>query len=199
MTMTEIAALAVQAPEWQDRAGRTPIPLADWGRDHWSLLAVVEDCAVNGHGRLQWERLTLSYRHWPTLYAARGHISMDGSYDAKDRFPLRLKRLRGNAREMPGHCEGDALMDLRDHRLITVTMPPVDGSGRYYLRPDGRPLDGEDDPHPGCINAFTSLELMPYARFALTRLGRHYSNALRAHKATDGATWSNFIPPAEEN
>lgn len=199
--MTHLAELMSAAPEWQTREGREQITPDRWGKDHWSLLGYVETREVDYDGRIDWRRLTLSARNWPMLYAARDYNAALGRYtgdlgydDAADRYGLRLRRINDKPVTLYGHCEADALMDLVDAGLVTLTMPGVSEDGEYFLKPNGRPLDGEDDPRPGLMTGHTEWKLMPWARFRLTELGREVANELRAHKATDGATWSNFEP-----
>jgi len=193
--MTHLAELINAAPEWRAREGREQITPDLWGKDHWSLLSYVESVEVEYKGRIDWNRLTLSERNWPMLYAARSPYSRSlGGQDAADQYGLRLKRVNGEPVTLYGHCEADALMDMVDAGLVTITMPGVSEDGEHFLKPNGRPLDGEDDPRPGLMTGLTEWQLMPWARFQLTEKGRAVANELRAHKAKDGATWSNFEP-----
>jgi hypothetical protein len=199
--MTHLAELAAAAPEWRNREDREQIAPDRWGKDHWSLLAYVESVGVEYKGRIDWRRLTLSARNWPMLYAARDHGAALGRYtgdfgseDSADKYGLRLRRINGQPVTLYGHCEADALMDMVDAGLVTITMPGVSEDDKHFLKPNGRPLDGEDDPRPGLMTGLTEWQLMPWARFRLTDLGRAVANELRAHKSTDGATWSNFEP-----
>jgi hypothetical protein len=194
MDMTNVAEIASQAPQWQDRDGRAPIGMERWGRDHWSLLGYVETVAVDHHGLIEWARLTLSHRHWPALFQARRKYSHDISYDAADRYPLRLKSSPdGDKETAPGQCEGDALMDLLDAGLITLTMPPADLERGVFLKPSGLPVP--DSPDPTFVTGMAEWQLMPWAKFGMTPQGLHYSAALRAHKSA-GGNWSDFTPPA---
>lgn len=198
--MAHIAELMNAAPEWRHREGREQIAPDLWGKDHWSLLGYVENVEVDHKGRIDWRRLTLSERNWPMLYAARDYGAALGRYtglgdeDSADKYGLRLRRINGEPVTLYGHCEADALMDLVDAGLVTMAMPGVSEDGEYFLKPNGRSLDGEDDPRPGLMTGLTEWQLMPWARFRLTEKGREVANELRAHKATDGATWSNFEP-----
>ncbi|MFH0246428.1 hypothetical protein ACGRHY_29315 [Streptomyces sp. HK10] len=179
---------------WRDRAGRTPVPPERWGRDHWRLLAYVETRTVDHHGLLRWDHLTLSHTNWPSLYAARAWTNRDYSHDAGETHPLRLRgSADGAPGVLPGHCEADALMDLADAGLITIEMPRPDAGGDYFLKPDGRPLAGQEYPSPRFTTGLAELQLMPFARFRLTDRGRAVADALRAHKAAGGA-WSAFEP-----
>jgi hypothetical protein len=192
--MTQLAELMNASPEWQAREGREQIAPERWGKDHWSLLGYVENVEVEYSGRITWDRLTLSQRNWPMLWAARNRHSSLGGEDAADQYGLRLKPVGGESVTVYGHCEADALMDMVDARLITIEMPGVSEDGEYFLKPNGRPLNGSYDPRPGLMTGHTEWRLMPWARFRLTELGREVANELRAHKAKDGATWSSFEP-----
>jgi hypothetical protein len=192
--MDTLAELAASAPEWQAREGREQITPDRWSKDHWSLLAYVESVEVDYHGRITWDRLTLSQRNWPMLWAARNPHSLLNDEDAADKYGLRLKRVNGEPVTLYGHCEADALMDMVDAGFVTTEMPQASEDGEHFLKPNGRPLDGEDDPRPGFMTGLTEWRLMPWARFRLTERGRAVANELRAHKAKDGATWSNFEP-----
>lgn len=207
MNQNGLIELASAAPEWQMREDREQITPDRWGKDHWSLLGYVESVEVEYRGRIDWRRLTLSARNWPMLWAARdmprfaGHEPTPGRFttplsgqDAADQYGLRLRRINNEPVKLYGHCEADALMDLVDAGLVTITMPGVSEDGEYFLKPNGRPLNDEDAPRPGLMTGFTEWQLMPWARFRLTEKGREVANELRAHKAKDGATWSNFDP-----
>lgn len=195
--LDQVAQIAAQPPQWRDRDGRQHIPMEQWGKDHWSLLAFVENRTVDHKGAMDWNRVTLSRRNWPNLYATRQYGRLTPiEQDSADRYGLRLKRTDPDTPNvLYGHCEGDALMDLVDHGLVTIQMPRPDADGDYFLKPNGQPLTGEDYPSPKFVTGLAELTLMPWAKFALTDTGRHYNDALRAHKATEGATWSNFTPP----
>jgi hypothetical protein len=192
--MTQLAELMNAAPEWQAREDREQIAPERWGKDHWSLLGYIENVEVDHHGRITWDRLTLSQKNWPMLWAARNPHSSLGGGDAADMYGLRLRRVNDEPVTLYGHCEADALMDMVEAGLVTITMPGVSEDGEYFLKPSGRPLDGEDDPRPGLMTGHTEWMLMPWARFRLTEKGREIANELRAHKANDGATWSSFEP-----
>ncbi|MBD3004694.1 hypothetical protein [Streptomyces sp. 5-10] len=175
--------------QWRNRLNRTPVPSDQWGTDHWSLLVYIETRTVDHHGLIDWNHLTLSHKNWPGLYAARAWVNQDTSYDAGERYPLRLR----GGKTLPGHCEADALMDLMDAGLIEIQMPRPDDSGDYFLKPNGQPLTGEEYPSPKFVTGRAEIQLMPWAKFRLTERGRSVVGELRAHRAT-GGTWSSFEP-----
>ena len=182
--------------EWQARDGRTPIPMEKWGRDHWSLFGYVETCEVDFHGLLDWDLIQVSARNWPMLWNVRSLLARSGSKDGAD-YGLRLKLTGdGSLNILKGHCEVDALMDLVDAGLVTITMPKPDKEGDYFLKPNGRPLRGENYVSPKFVTGAAEWELMPWASFRLTTKGREIANRLRAHKANPDASWSGFDPEA---
>lgn len=180
-----------EAPQWRDRPGRVSIPMERWSKDHWSLLLYVEDRAVNNHGWIDWNHLTLSKGNWPMLWAARNLWASTSGEDAADRYGLRLKSRAGDIEIVKGCCEGDALMDLMDAGLVTIEMPPVSSTGRSYLRPDGHALNDPTPDEP--LTGRVEWALMPWARFGLTAEGWKLAGAVRRHKAS-GGTYATFIP-----
>ena len=180
------------APRWRDRPDRTPVPMAQWGRDHWSLLAYLETRDVDHGGQIGWEHLTLSAAHWPALYAARrGPLDLH-SADAAQAYPLRIKDENGEDSIAEGHCEGDALADLVDHGLVAVDMPAPSADGTAFVRPGGRPLP-DAGPLPGLLTGYAEATLAAFARYRLTADGRRLAAQLRAHLAA-GQSTSTFTP-----
>jgi hypothetical protein len=185
-----------EAPQWRDRPNREPVPHEDWGKDHWALLLRVENHAVDDHGQIDWNRLTLSRRNWPMLWAARNPWETPPVEDAADQFGLRLKpRRHPDVPEVKkGHCEADALMDLVDHGLVAIEMPPISSSGLSYLRPDGNALNSPNPREP--VTGWTEWALMPWARFSLTDRGWSVAAELRKHRGRRGA-YAEFTMPGE--
>lgn len=180
-----------EAPQWRDRVGRTPIPMDRWGKDHWSLLLYVEDRAVNRHGLIDWNNLTLSQGHWPMLWAARNRWASASGEDAADKYGLRLRSPEGAIETVKGCCEGDALMDLVDAGLVAVTMPPLSSTGKSYLRPDGHALNDPSPDEP--VTGRVEWALMPWARFGLTEQGWELAGAVRRHRG-NGGRMATFVP-----
>jgi hypothetical protein len=181
-------------PEWRDRPDRPKIPHTRWGKDHWSTFAFVEDRVRRYKGGIAWDRVMISRRQWPMLYAAKK--TDPGGEDAAEKYGLRLAPMRHPAifETMKGVCEVDALMDLVDEGLVTITMPPLSSTGRSYLRPDGHALN---DPTPGVpVTGHVEWLLMPWAQFGLTERGWKVATALARHEA-GGATFALFRIPAE--
>lgn len=171
---------------WHDREGRESFGPLDWGRDHLSMLLYIETRVVDGYGELSWDRLTLSARNWPMLYAARRNPYPDGP-DAAEKYGLRMK---GHTAD--DHCEMDAVMDLVMHDLVTVTMPPLSRDGSRYLKPSGYGIaDPPPVPSPGVA---VERRLMRWARFGLTDYGWTVSHALRRHFSVAHEVTSFKIP-----
>jgi hypothetical protein len=175
--------------KWQMRLARQRISMDRWGKDHWSLLGYVETCEVDNHGLIDWQRVMVSARNWPMLYALGGFLG--NGQDAADKYGLRLKNAEGKVERVLDLCEVDALMDLVDEGLVIITMPQPDKDGDYFLKPNGRPLTGEEYASPKFVSGMVEWELMKWAAFRLTSKGREIANRLREHKAA-GGSWFAF-------
>lgn len=191
---TTIASVKNGAPQWFDRSTRKVIPVEQWGRSHWDLLIHVEGRAVDHHGGINWDLLTLSQRNWPMLYAARTPWESAPVRDAADQYGLVLRGPDGEEVSALGYCDGDALMDLVDAGLVTVAMPPVSPTGNSYLRPDDLPLSSPSPLEP--VTGHVLWLLMPWARFGITSKGWELVGAVRRHKA-DGGSLGTFVPDVE--
>ncbi|MFE0472413.1 hypothetical protein ACFW2V_12435 [Streptomyces sp. NPDC058947] len=179
------------APQWRDRPGRVVIPMDRWGEDHWGLLVHVESRVVDDHGHIDWNRLSLSRRNWPMLWAARNPYGTTVSKDAADEHGLRLKAPDGSCLTLFGCCEGDALMDLVEAGLVTIEMPQVSSTGQSYLRPDGHALNDPSPSEP--VTGRVEWALMPWARFTLTDQGWTLAGAARRHR-DNGGKYVSFTP-----
>lgn len=176
--------------EWQDREGRERISPDRWGRDHGQTLVEAAHAVRECKGLMDWTRLTLSKRHWPSLFAAKRYHAPTGPEDAADKYGLRL----ANKMKLMGHCEGDALMDLRDAGLITITMPTVSESGDFYLKPNGYPLRGDFPVPQDLPTGYVEQQLMPWAKFGMTDLGWTVVHELDRRTASETApTWGEFF------
>lgn len=175
-------------PAWHDREARKSVAPDRWGRDHLSMLVLVECRVVDNHGRIDWNHVTVSRRNWPMLWANRNATCRPGDElpDAADKYGLRLRPGTGvgaqkAAPRLLGHCEVDALMDLVTYGLVTITMPPVSADGGHYLKPNGMALD---DPVPADLpTGRVEWDLMPWARFGLTDLGWTIAHRARRYRA----------------
>lgn len=196
--------IGAEAPEWQDREGRTKVGPEYWGTDHWSLFRqVATEFAARG-GKVNWDRLTVSRKNWPMLWAersqmARGPFAYDGS-----EYGVRLKRINRIALKggsvtqhvLDDHCGVDALCDLVDHGVVERRMPTVSVSGEYYLNPAGNPMKGDGMPRPGDLTTgHVEWMLMPYAKFTLSQRGfRILAHLARFEAADENAAWTDFNP-----
>lgn len=190
-TTRSLEEIQQDGPQWQERADRERVPVACWGRDHWSLLICVDERVVNWHGLLDWNQVQVSQRNWPMLWAARIY----GHSDPKDGadYGLRLKPDEdGRPVMLAKHCQVDALMDLTGEGLVTLRMPEISPSGQSFLRPDGHALS-TPTPH-GLITGHVEWLLMPWAKFGLTERGWEVAAALRRHKGS-GLLYADFEMP----
>ncbi len=186
-----------EGPQWQDRPDREHVAPERWGKSHWALLVSVDHRVVTAHGAMDWDRVQVSQRHWPMLWAARTLVQhgLGGGMRDGAEYGLRLKSDEdGRAEMLADHCEVDALMDLVDAGLVTLEMPRVSASGKSYLRPDGHALP---DPSPrDLLTGHVEWLLMPWAKFGLTERGWDVSAALRKHKGA-GGLFAQFTMPEE--
>lgn len=184
-----------EGPQWQDRPDREHVAPERWGKSHWTLLQYVDHRIVTHHGLLDWDGVQVSQRHWPMLWAARKTVKFGLGIPSKDgsEYGLWLRPDEdGRATLLEGHCEVDALMDLVDTGLVTVTMPTVSTSGESYLRPDGHALN---DPSPrDLVTGHVEWLLMPWAKLGLTDWGWDVTAALRRHKGA-GKKFAEFVMP----
>jgi hypothetical protein len=73
------------------------VPIAEWGKDHWSTLAYLETCAVDHDG-----------------YVDSRKMGSDGV-----KYPSRLRRLDPEQpNEEPNHSDWDCLADMMTEGLI---------------------------------------------------------------------------------
>lgn len=107
---------------------------ADFGKDHWSLLAYVETCCVNGNGGIG----TLDGRRM-RCHTERHPLLCEGNLNWKPSYGTRLSRYWPNGttpdptRLLEHHDDYDCLDDLVHAGLVTihslvnrlVTMTPV--------------------------------------------------------------------------
>jgi hypothetical protein len=132
------------------------IPLVEWGKDHWSLLAYVETRVVDHHG-----------------YLDSRHLRKEG-----DTYPTRL---REGATE-PGHSDLDCLADLVAEGLIEPgegTTPGGRVLSAVHERRVRRDTRGRFR-HPAMKLAWQTR------RYQLTARGEAIAGELRAHKGRGG-------------
>jgi hypothetical protein len=193
-TIETLTATVTAGPAWQTRESREQITYDRWGKDHGQALNEVAYAVRQRSGHMDWSKLTISQRNWPSLFAAKGKLRCDSfGEDAADKYGLRLG-LASEGIRLFGHCQGDALMDLADHGLITITMPPVSDDGEHYLKPNGHPLR-DDHPVPADLpTGFGELQLMPWAKFGMTERGWDVVHTLdRLISVGHAPTWNAFF------
>lgn len=83
--------------------------MAEWGRDHWSMLAYVETCCVDWKGVIDPVRVRCNPRRHPGL-ARPQHKQTAGPYD----HPTRIR----DAKAEPEHDDWDCFYDFEAEGLI---------------------------------------------------------------------------------
>ena len=96
------------------------VPMAEWGKDHWSLLAYVETCCVDGDGTLDRDRMRTNHRRHPGLVGPR-IVSSGLLRDRPFKHPTRLRE----GVELD-HDDWNCFYDLEEARLVLD-----DGTGIY--------------------------------------------------------------------
>lgn len=188
--------IGAEAPEWQDRSGRTPVGPANWGSSHWLLFQTVGTAFAAKAGKVNWDYVTVSRRNWPMLWAGRGQMAQGSFASDGASYGLRLKRIGGNPVTLEDHCEADALCDLVDYGVVDRRMPYPNASGDFYTAPSGHPLKGDGMPRPADLTTgHVEWLLMPHAKFTLSQRGFRVLAYLAEFQAADAnATWSGFNP-----
>lgn len=202
------AATGAQAstPEW-DLGSAEPVPVARWGKDHWTTFAYVETRWVDHRGMLGHDQMRCDRHRHPVFYAAKRRTTAFGSDVDGARYPTRLKTLspgadgRWGVAALPGHDDYDCLDDVIRAGLVQVTMPRLrsphgdvflDTWDRPVRIPDGDILIGDARPPraprgtligPAPVTGLTEMWLMTAASFSLTELGHAVGGQLRAHLA----------------
>lgn len=122
------------------------IPLANFGRDHWSTLAYLETRAVDHRGKIELLPLRCNIERHPH-YAHRGSSkNLQGS------------RLRGGM-VVEGHDDWDCIDDLEAAGLLRS-----EGTGtnpRYALTPLGWEVAGKLRQHLAATHSYTSFVWPP--------------------------------------
>lgn len=85
------------------------IPMARWGKDHWSLLAYVETVCVDKHGEIDLQRMRCDADRHPQYVYLRGF----GDELHSEKYPTLLRD-----GELPDHDDWDCLDDLENAGLV---------------------------------------------------------------------------------
>ncbi len=189
------------APAW-DARNENPVPIARWGRDHWTTLAYVETRWVDHRGMLSHDQMRCDRQRHQMFYAAKRRPIMLGTDADGAKYPTRLKTEtpgedgRWGVVELPGHDDYDCLDDAIREGLIEVTMPRLrepcgdiflDARERPVRVPDGETISAE------LVTGLTEMWLMTAASFALSDRGQVIARELRAHLA-DTRNSHQFMP-----
>jgi hypothetical protein len=179
------------APAWELPLV-THVPLARWGKDHWTVLAYVEARAVDHRGMLSHDQMRCDRgRHQMFFTAKRLPATMSAAADGA-RYPTRLKTPRPDAGgrwgsvELPGHDDYDCLADTVREGLVAPVMPqPRQPHGDVFLNARGQVVTDVDGGliDPSFVTGMTGLWLMTQASYTLTDLGREIAGELRAFLA----------------
>lgn len=185
-----LAALAAQPePSWDLRTAES-VPMARWGKDHWTTFAYVETRVVDHRGMLSHDQMRCDADRHPAFYGARRRVI---SPDLASRhYPTRLKTEQPGpdgtwgAVELWGHDDYNCLNDAITEGLVEVRMPVarephhdvfLDALGHVVRIPGGEVISG------GLVTGLTEMWLMTAASFGLTERGRAVAGELRAHMA----------------
>jgi len=106
------------------------VNVKDFGKDHWSLLAYVEDCCVNsqeGTGELDRLRMRCNSERHPLLVAFRGPMGKwQESYGTRLKGYWKEDGTENLKRKLCSHDDWDCLDDLDDNGFIE-TLSMVNG------------------------------------------------------------------------
>lgn len=194
------------APAW-DFGGTTSVPMARWGKDHWTTFAYVETRWVDHRGMLGHDQMRCDRRRHPMFYAAKWRTIAFGSDMDGGRYPTRLKTEtvdadgRWGVAELAGHDDYDCLGDAIREGLIEVTMPRLrEPHGAIYVDAWDRPVrvPGGEVIDPALpVTGMIESWLMTAASYGLTERGRMVAGELRAHLAVTRLS-HQFMPSGEE-
>lgn len=180
------------ATEWRTTSV-PPVPMARFGKDHWSTFAYIETRIVDYRGKLAADSMRCDRDRHPGLHSVRHHSA--GYGDRK--YPTRLKTEQPNP-TLPGAAPRWGLVEIADHDdydcvddliaagLLVADMPTWDPSSRNYI--DGNGLYVTSD-HTGGVDwrytpddGIRDQVLMAAAVFRLTDTGKAVAGQLRAWK-----------------
>jgi hypothetical protein len=91
------------------------VPMNEWGRDHFSLLAYVETCCVDGdkgQGMLDHDRMRTNIPRHPGVAGPR--VAMLPKNEGPYKYPTRLR----DGKVEDEHDDWDCLYDLEEAKLI---------------------------------------------------------------------------------
>ena len=189
------------APSW-DARNEHPVPVARWGRDHWTTFAYVETRWVDHRGMLSHDQMRCDRQRHPMFYSAKRRVIAFGTDADGARYPTRLKTDtpgadgRWGVAEMSGHDDYDCLDDAIREGRIDVIMPRLrEPHGDIFLDAYDRPVQvpGGEIISAELVTGMTEMWLMTAAAFTLTTRGQAAAAELRAHLAA-GRNSHQFMP-----
>ena len=86
------------------------VPMERWAKDHWSILAYIETCAVDHYGELDKRRMRANPDTHPMHYVNTGCIWM----------PLYGTRLKNPIETLSEHDDWDCIEDMEDYGLVEL-------------------------------------------------------------------------------
>ena len=186
------------APSWE-LPPATPVPMRQWGKDHWTTLAYIETRITDYRGMLDHDHLRCDNQRHPAFRAAKRRATAIGSSVDGGQYPTRLKTgapddagVWGTV-ELPGHDDYDCIADLIREGLLEVLMPQpnhdwsifTDAWDRAVRLPDGHPLNRYQAGElisPTYVTGLSEAWLMTAASYSLTDKGRAIAAELSAHR-----------------
>jgi hypothetical protein len=208
MSAAEVAAVLgyVAEPASWDLGITEPVPMARWGKDHWTTFAYVETRWVDHAGALSHDQMRCDRQRHPAFYGSKRRATAFGTDCDGSRYATRLKteqpRPDGtwDIAELPGHDDYDCLADAIREGLIEVTMPaPAANGADLYLDARGKPVrmaDGLPIAVSGPMTGYVESWLMTAASYSLTARGQVIAGQLRAHMAVTRQS-HQFVPSEE--
>jgi hypothetical protein len=189
-------------PSWDlGRADDAAVPLARWGKDHWSALLYVEDAWVNHQGSLDADHMRTDRARHQALFLSGYRARVGFNAPGGGAFATRLKPERRRedgtwgVQELAGHDDWDCLDDMIRAGVVEVRMPVPDREAGHYVDARGRTVPDQDGRtlFVGPVSGMVEDWLMTRACFHLTPLGRDLAAQARAHKA-QGLNLHQFEP-----
>ena len=178
-------------PVWRTTSN-PPVPVTEFGKDHWSTLAYIETRIVDHGGLLMADQMRCHSGRHPMLAAARRRSLLDDSDGSQ--YPTQLKNGK-----LEDHDDYDCADDLIAAGLLEAHMSRPHPDGRaVYITHNGavvtrKMLNGMDVPSPYFTSGMDELVLMAVAVFTLTPEGQRVAGQLRAHKG-NGGNYHEFTP-----
>lgn len=129
------------------------IPLTEWGKDHFSLLAYVEVRCVDHKGVLDHDHMRTNVQHHPGLVGPRVALATNITIET---FKYHT-RLRNGVEE--GHDDWDCFYDLEEAKLIEDKGTGINPIA--VMTPAGNKLAAEIRRHKSSGGIFSTFEPGP--------------------------------------